>query len=69
MLLIFNINSDKYSFFLSVLFNDIVSCLDYMVSVIYKWMFIEWWNNGDKKTVVFREKPVPMPLHLPQIPH
>jgi hypothetical protein len=34
------------------------------------WVNIQqWWNDIDRKTEGLREKPVPVPLYPPQIPH
>jgi len=30
---------------------------------------VHCWNDTDRKTEVFREKPVPVPFHAPQISH
>ena len=44
------------------------SCNGFVPFVINEWNnMVHCWNDTDRKTEVFREKPVPVPLHPPQI--
>jgi hypothetical protein len=44
------------------------SCDGFVPFVIDEWNnMVHCWNDTDRKTKVFREKPVPVPLHPPQI--
>jgi hypothetical protein len=44
------------------------SCYSYVALLIDGWSsMVHWWKDTDRKTKVLREKPVPVPLHPPQI--